>query len=141
MDGRGGVHRSKGERVMTAAYKDVQGMTGGWGEGGKGKGMCLADGAWNWINHPRPRAVISSQPHLGVPLYLSLYAKHFAELYGEVSFEVFFVHPSLPLMRHHHCFPIFFRATTPFFFCNNSNNWCFDSPRRNFSFLLYVDKI
>lgn len=30
---------------MTAAYKDVQGMTGGWGEGEKGKGMCLADGA------------------------------------------------------------------------------------------------
>lgn len=86
--------------------------------------MCLADGAWNWINHPRPRAVISSQPHLGVPLYLSLYAKHFAELYGELSFEVFFVHLSLPLTRYRQCFPIFFvlRLPPPPFFGEYSNN-------------------
>lgn len=30
-----------------------------------GEGICLPDGAWNWINHPRPGPVISSQPHLG----------------------------------------------------------------------------
>ena len=29
------------------------------------EGICLPDGAWNWINHPRPGPVISSQPHLG----------------------------------------------------------------------------
>lgn len=64
--------------------------------------------------------MISSQPHLGVPLYLSLYAKHFAELYGELSFEVFFVHLSLPLTRYRQCFPIFFvlRPPPPFFLAN-----------------------
>lgn len=111
----------------------------GWreeGGGEKGKGMCLADGAWNWINHPRPRAVISSQPHLGVPLYLSLYAKHFAELYGEVSFQVFFVHLSLPLTRYHQCFPIFFVLRPPFFLriFEQPN---IRLPKRNFFFFLF----
>lgn len=50
---------------MTATYKDASGVMRACEGGGRVAGICLPDGAWNWINHPRPGPVISSQPHLG----------------------------------------------------------------------------